>query len=47
MVRTITVGNYVSVQGLFVRRLADGRIVVRVGKDEFAGRPVESVRAAA
>jgi len=40
MVKTITVGNYVSIQGLFVRDLADGRIVVRVGLEEFAGRPV-------
>ncbi len=40
MVRTITVGSYVSVQGLFVRELGDGRIVVRVGQEEFAGQPV-------
>jgi len=42
MVRTITVGNYLSIQGIFVRNLADGRIVVRVGKDEFTGRPVSA-----
>ena len=47
MVRTITVGNYISVQGQFVRSLADGRIVVRVGKDEFVGRPVKSTLLAA
>lgn len=40
MVKTITVGNYVSIQGMFVRDLADGRIVVRVGQEEFVGRPV-------
>lgn len=40
MVKTITVGNYISIQGLFVRDLADGRIVVKVGPDEYAGKPV-------
>ena len=40
MVKTITLGNYVSVQGLWVRDLADGRMVVRVGQTEFIGRPV-------
>ena len=40
MVKTITVGNYISVQGIWVRDLADGRMVVRVGKREFVGRPV-------
>jgi len=47
MVKTIAVGNYVSIQGLFVRALSDGRIVVRVGKDEFVGRPVSATRLAA
>jgi len=47
MVRTITVGNYVSIQGVFVRSLDDGRIVVRVGKEEFSGRPVTRAKAAA
>lgn len=40
MVKTITVGSCISIQGMFVRDLADGRIVVRVGNEEFAGRPV-------
>lgn len=47
MVKTITLGDYVSVQGLWVRNLADGRIVVRVGKKEFAGHPVAKVLARA
>ncbi len=52
MVKTITLGNYISVQGLWVRDLADGRMVVRVGQKEFVGRPVakdlrEKVRAEA
>ncbi len=40
MHRTITVGNYLSVQGTFVRQLPDGRIEVRVGSKVFAGHPV-------
>lgn len=40
MQRTITVGNYVSVQGTFIRQLPDGRIEVRVGDKIFAGLPV-------
>ena len=46
MVRTITLGSCVSVQGIFVRDLADGRIVVRVGGREFAGWPIASAKAA-
>ena len=41
MLRTITVGSCVSIQGTYVRTLPDGRIVVRVGKDLFEGRPVK------
>ena len=47
MVKTITVGNYISVQGLWVRTLADGRMVVRVGQREFVGHPVERTLAEA
>lgn len=46
MVRTITLGSCVSVQGVFVRDLADGRIVVRVGGREFVGWPIASAKAA-
>ncbi len=42
MVKTITLGSYVSVQGMYVRDLADGRMVVRVGEKEFIGRPVSA-----
>ncbi|MFV0514537.1 MAG: hypothetical protein ACK5MY_13055 [Jhaorihella sp.] len=41
LLRTITVGSCVSIQGIYVRTLSDGRIVVRVGKDLFEGRPVK------
>ena len=40
MLRTITVGSCVSIQGIFVRKLSDGKIVVRVGEKTYAGQPV-------
>lgn len=40
MIRTIIIGSCVSVQGLFVRSLGDGRIAVRDGEKTFVGRPV-------
>lgn len=42
MLRTITVGSYVSVQGVFVRSLPDGRIAVRVGRNIYEGTPVQA-----
>lgn len=42
MVKTITVGNYISVQGMYVRDLSDGRMVIRIGQQEFTGRPVSA-----
>lgn len=46
MLRTITLGTHVSVQGIFVRSLKDGKIVVRVGERMFKGFPI-TTRAAA
>lgn len=40
MLRTITIGTCVSVQGLSVAEHADGRTVVKVGDDTFVGMPV-------
>ncbi|KIN62777.1 Translation initiation factor IF-2 [Sulfitobacter noctilucicola] len=40
MLRTISIGSCVSVQGIFVKDLADGRIAVKVDDTVFAGRPV-------
>ncbi len=40
MLRTIILGSCVSVQGVYIKTLSDGRILVRVGSREFAGRPV-------
>jgi hypothetical protein len=40
MLRTITLGSCVSVQGLFVSQKADGRLEVRVDEKTFIGFPV-------
>jgi hypothetical protein len=40
VIRTIELGTCVSVQGVFVRTLNDGRIVIRTDSREFAGYPV-------
>ncbi len=40
MLRTITMGTCVSVQGIFVKSLPDGRVLVRVGEQVFSGKPV-------
>lgn len=40
MLRTITLGTCVSVQGTFERQLDNGKIVVRVGNTVFEGFPI-------
>lgn len=40
MLRTITLGSCVSVQGLVVGQTADGRLEVRVDERTFVGFPV-------
>ena len=40
MIRTITLGAHISVQGAYVRSLPDGKIVIRDGERVFTGRPV-------
>lgn len=42
MIRTIVIGSHISVQGLFVRALADGRIAVRDGDKTYIGKPVSA-----
>ena len=42
MLRTITLGSCVSVQGTFIRQLEDGKIMVRVDEKTFVGIPVTS-----
>ncbi|MHC0052080.1 hypothetical protein [Actibacterium sp. D379-3] len=46
MIKTITMGSCVSVQGAFVRKLGNGNIQVRVGERVFEGRPVSEKTAA-
>ena len=43
MLRTIVVGSCVSVQGLLVRQLENGRMIVRVGERLYEGVPVMSL----
>jgi len=40
MLRTVQVGSCVSIQGIFVRMLANGLMQVRIGNKMFVGRPV-------
>lgn len=40
MLKTISMGSCVSVQGMFIKKLHDGQIVVRVGDQTFVGFPV-------
>ncbi|RUS58897.1 hypothetical protein EGN72_18470 [Pseudorhodobacter sp. E13] len=40
MLRTITIGSCVSVQGLQVGQLPDGKIIVRVDEKNFVGTPI-------
>jgi len=46
MLRTITLGSCVSVQGLLVGQLSDGKIVVKVDEKTFVGYPVAPLRTA-
>jgi hypothetical protein len=46
MLRTITLGSCVSVQGILVGQLSDGKIMVKVDEKTFVGFPVAQVRAA-
>jgi hypothetical protein len=40
MLRTITIGTCVSVQGLLVKQLDNGQIVIRVGERLYQGTPI-------
>ena len=40
MLKTIMIGRYLSIQGLFVRTTPTGLAVVKVGDKTFTGRPV-------
>jgi len=40
MLKTITIGSCVSVQGIFIRAVSEGRIAVKVDENVFVGKPV-------
>lgn len=40
MIRTIHIGKYITAQGVFVGKLANGHIVIRAGQKILTGRPI-------
>lgn len=44
MLRTITVGSCVAIQGLLVGQMADGKIMVKVDERTFVGYPVTKTK---
>lgn len=44
MLRTISIGSCISVQGLFVGPAQDGKIIIRVDEKNFVGYPVADPR---
>ncbi|MHA3978124.1 hypothetical protein ACW9UR_10615 [Halovulum sp. GXIMD14794] len=44
MLQTIVTASHISVQGELVKKLADGRVMVRVGAMEFIGMPIRALR---
>jgi hypothetical protein len=44
MLRTITIGSCVSVQGLQVGQTPDGMLIVHVDEKNYVGRPVIATR---
>ncbi len=46
MLKTITLGTTISVQGTYVRSLPNGKVEVRVGQQLFAGSPVSQTAVA-
>jgi hypothetical protein len=46
MLRTISVGSCVSIQGLMVATWPDGRVSIRVDDRTYTGYPVSHKRAA-
>lgn len=41
MIRTIELSSHIAVQGVVVRKLRDGQLVVRDGRRHFIGHPVK------
>lgn len=46
MLRTISIGSCVSIQGLLVGQQNDGKIMVKVDEKTFIGFPVTGVKTA-
>jgi len=46
MLRTISIGSCVSIQGLMVGQQPDGKIKIVVGDKTYVGKPVASTSAA-
>ncbi|MBY6201471.1 hypothetical protein KUV65_08870 [Maritalea mobilis] len=46
MFATIALGSCVTIQGIFVKRLNNGFVQVKVGDQLYTGRPVSAVKAA-
>ena len=44
MLRTIMLGSCVSVQGLQIGQLPDGKVIIRVDDKTFTGIPIASTR---
>lgn len=44
MLRTISIGSCVSIQGLLVGEAAGGMIKIKVDDKTYVGRPIESKR---
>ncbi|WGH77210.1 hypothetical protein [Jannaschia ovalis] len=40
MLKTVTIGSCLSIQGIFVQMLTDGLMQVQVGSRIFTGRPI-------
>lgn len=40
MIRTIITGSRSMVQGIFLRKLSNGQIAVRIGSKVYVGEPV-------
>jgi hypothetical protein len=46
MLRTIKIGSSLLIQGIAVRALPDGKLIIRVDDKLYTGVPVPTVRAA-
>lgn len=40
MIRTISIGGYILIQGLFERLAPNGNMIVRVGGRTYEGKPI-------